>query len=62
LYVPLNSVLKIAGYEAKYGLKEKAIYIKKVNKEKEKVKGAIGGVLSLSALSYVLCKFLRILA
>jgi hypothetical protein len=33
LYVPLNSVLKISGYEAKYG--QKAIYIKKVNKEKD---------------------------
>jgi len=62
VYVPLEEVLKIAGYEAKYVPNENAIYIKKVNKEKEKVKGAIGGTLSLSALSYALWKFLRILA
>ena len=62
IYVLLDEVLKIAGYEAKYVPNENAIYIKKVNKEKEKVKGAIGGTLSLSALSYALWKFLRILA
>jgi hypothetical protein len=54
LYVPLNAVLKIAGYEAKYGQKEKAIYIHKKGKKKEKAEGATGGGLSLSALSYVL--------
>jgi hypothetical protein len=54
LYVPLNSVLKIAGYEAKYGLKEKAIYIHKKGKKKEKAEGATGGGFSLPALSYVL--------
>ena len=62
VYVPLDEVLKIAGCEAKYVPKENAIYIKKVDKEKQKVKGAIGGGLSLSALSYVLWKILRILA
>lgn len=62
LYVPLNAVLEIAGYEAKYGQKEKAIYIHKKGNKKEKVEGAIGGTLFLSALSYVLWKFLRILA
>ena len=62
LYVPLNAVLKISGYEAKYGQKEKAIYIHKKGKKEEKAEGAIGGTLSLSALSYALWKLLRILA
>jgi len=62
IYVPLNAVLEIAGYEAKYGQKEKAIYIHKKGEKKEKAEGISAGMLSLSALSYVLCKFLRILA
>jgi hypothetical protein len=62
IYVPLNAVLEIAGYEAKYGQKEKAIYIHKKGEKKEKAEGISAGMLSLSAISYVLWKFLRILA
>ncbi|MGC8843755.1 MAG: hypothetical protein ACP5QS_07430, partial [bacterium] len=43
VYVPLGVVLEIAGYEAKYVPKEKAIYIQKKDNRKEKTHGAIGG-------------------
>ncbi|MGC9004883.1 MAG: hypothetical protein ACP5KZ_09320 [bacterium] len=62
VYVPLGVVLEIAGYEAKYVPKEKAIYIQKKDNRKEKTHGAIGGGLSISALSYVFWKFFKILA
>jgi len=61
LYLPLEAVLKVAGYSAKYVPKERTIYIEKINKKKEKAQGAIGGGLSLSALGYAFWKFLKLL-
>jgi hypothetical protein len=62
MYIPLAEMLDIAGYHAKYLGKDRLIYIQKRDDRKEKAEGAIGGTLSLSALSYALWKFLRILA
>jgi hypothetical protein len=62
-YILIDDILRLAGYEIKYSPKDKTMYIERKNKDrKEKADGAIGGTLSLSALSYALWKFLRILA
>jgi hypothetical protein len=62
-YILIDDILRLAGYEIKYSPKDKTMYIERKNKDrKEKAEGAIGGTLSLSALSYALWKFLRILA
>lgn len=63
IYIPLDVVLNMAGYSAKYGSREKAIYVtEKAKQKEEKTRGAIGGGLSLSALCYVIWKFLKLLA
>lgn len=58
IYVSLESALKIAGYSYKYVPKERAIYIEKISKKKQK-EGAIAGGLSLSVLVYAIWKFLK---
>jgi len=62
LFVSLDSVMKISDYQAKYVSKGRTIYLQRKNVKEEKAKGILGGTLSLSALSYALWKFLRILA
>jgi len=65
LYVPLESIAKIAGYKMKYIPKERKIYLERVQKPsgKENLSApAKVGLLSSPAIAYLVWKALRVLA